>query len=83
MHPDFAAILKHSSRASSALLLYPGDVLLANRIPGRHVLLHALRKALLLAAGEGSSGLGDALFKAVLVEFLARLVSARDRNWQT
>ena len=34
----------------SLLLLYPIDILSANRIPRRHVFLHALREALRLAA---------------------------------
>ena len=57
-----------------ALLLYPGDVLLADGIPGAHVLLHAALEAALFAAGERGAGLDDAALEAVLVEFLESLV---------
>ena len=39
-------------------------------VPGRHVLLHALREAGLFAGGERGVRLGDALVEAVLVDFL-------------
>ena len=52
------------------LLLYPGNVLLRDGVPGGHVLLHAGCEAGFFAFGEGGTGLGDAALEAVLVEFL-------------
>lgn len=52
------------------LLLYPGDVLARDGVPGLHVLLHAGCEAGFLAFGERGTGLGDAAVEAVLVEFL-------------
>lgn len=54
----------------SLLLSYPVDVRRVDLVPGCHVLLHARRHARLFAAGERAAGLGDALFEAVLLEFL-------------
>jgi hypothetical protein len=64
--------LKHASAASALrrFLLYPVDVLPADRIPCCHVLLHALREAGCLAAGERGAGLGYAFLEAVLIDFL-------------
>lgn len=54
----------------SLLLSYPVDVRRVDLVPGGHVLFHARRHARLFAAGERAAGLGDALFEAVLLEFL-------------
>lgn len=54
----------------SLLLSYPVDVRRVDLIPSGHVLFHARRHARLFAAGERAAGLGDALFEAVLLEFL-------------
>ena len=71
--------------ARSALPLYPRDVLLADGVPGAHVLLHAALEAALLAARQRSAGLGDAALEAVFVEFLELSISIGDaieRIWQ-
>jgi hypothetical protein len=65
--------LEHAARSASTLLLYPADVLLADRVPRSHVLLHALAEALLLAAAEAGAWFWDALVEAVLVEFLGQV----------
>ena len=52
------------------LLLYPPDVGRVDLVPRRHVLLHALGQARLLAAGEGGARLGDAAFEALFVDVL-------------
>jgi hypothetical protein len=52
------------------LLLYPGNVLLGDDVPGLHVLLHARGEAGFFAFGKRGSGFGDAALEAVLVEFL-------------
>jgi hypothetical protein len=54
----------------SLLLSYPVDVGRIDLIPSCHVLLHAGSHASLLAAGERTAGLRNALFEAVLLEFL-------------
>ena len=53
------------------LLLYPADVCRVHLVPGRHVLLHALFHARLLAARQGAAGLGNAPLEALLVDVLA------------
>lgn len=53
--------------ASTSLLLYPCDVGLADRVPGGHVLFHALSVAGRLAGRERGAGLGDAALETVLV----------------
>jgi hypothetical protein len=66
-------ILKQRLQAQptlALLLLYPRHVLLADRVPRAHVLLHARLEAALFAAGERCAGLGDAALEAVFVEFL-------------
>lgn len=42
-------------------------------VPGGHVLFHARGDAGLVALGEGAAGLQDALFEAVVLQFLQRL----------
>jgi hypothetical protein len=59
-----------TSALSLLLLLYPCDVLPTNRIPARHVLLHAGAEATLFAAGDGRAGFGDAALEAMFVDFL-------------
>ena len=56
--------------ALGAFTLYPTDVLLADSVPCAHVLFHACSEAVFFAFREGCARLGDAAFKAVLVEFL-------------
>ena len=46
------------------------DVRRADLVPRRHVLLHALGEAGLLAARQGRARFRDALLEAVLVDFL-------------
>jgi len=46
------------------------QILFRDRIPRRHVLLHARRVAALFGGGEGGAGFGDAALEAVFVEFL-------------
>lgn len=54
------------------------QILPRHRVPRRHVLLHAVGIAGLLARGEGGAGFRDAALEAVLVEFLPELhVSGR------
>jgi hypothetical protein len=63
--------LEHpSSRRLALLSLYPCNILPADCIPRRHVLVHTLSEALLLAVCEGRAGFWDALLEAVLIEFL-------------
>jgi hypothetical protein len=51
VHPETKALEKPTSTSTpSLLLLYPVDVLSRNRIPRRHIFLHALSKACRLAA---------------------------------
>ena len=45
-------------------------ILPTNRIPRRHILLHATRQAARLGGGKRGAGFGDAAFVAVFVDFL-------------
>lgn len=51
-------------------MLYSPDVGLVDEVPRGHVLLHAMCDAGLFAAGDGATGLGDALVEAIFVDFL-------------
>jgi hypothetical protein len=66
----FLSCLKVADTAPTSFLLYPRHILPTNRIPRRHVLLHARREAGFLAAGQRCTGFGDAAFEAVFVYFL-------------
>jgi len=55
------------------------QVLLADRIPTIHILVHAVGIARRLRGGEGGAGLGNAALEAVFVDFLcARKSETRD-----
>jgi hypothetical protein len=74
-----------STRSRTRLPLYPADVLPAHGVPGREVLLHALRYAAFIAARQRAAGFRDAAFEAVFVYFLVvdRLALLREwmRGW--
>ncbi len=52
------------------------QVLLANRIPTVHILVHAICIARRFRGGQGGAGFGDAALEAVFVDFLCAHVSA-------
>jgi hypothetical protein len=71
----FSQTTEHPTTLSLLFLLYPRNVLPANRIPARHVLLHTGAETALFAAGDGRARFGDAALEAVFVDFLDSGVS--------
>lgn len=70
---------KLDSLVVALLLAYAVDVGRVDLVPGSHVLFHARRHALLFAAREGGTGLGNALVEAVVLEFLVQqMLASRD-----
>lgn len=57
----------------STLLLYSPNVLLADCVPSRHILLHTLRETCRFAARKGRAGFRYTLVEAVVIEFLDQL----------
>lgn len=72
-HPLLLHILCVREVLVANLLLYPLNVGRVHHVPGRHVLLHALRQARLLAARQGAARLRHAALEALLVDVLYRL----------
>jgi hypothetical protein len=68
---------QHAASTLDLLLLFlnSSNVLPTNRIPTRHVFLHACTEAALFAAGDGSAWFGNAPLEAVFVDFLHGVVS--------
>jgi len=60
----------HAHITSPLRFLYPTNILSRNRIPRRHVFLHALRETRFFLFREGASGGRDAFIEAVHVKFL-------------
>ncbi len=56
-------------------LLHMPQVLLADRVPAIHILVHAIRITRRFRGGEGGARLGDAALEAVLVDFLCARMS--------
>lgn len=57
-------------RLVALLLADASNVGCVDLVPGGHVLFHAGGDAGLVALGEGGAGLHDALFEAVVLQFL-------------
>lgn len=68
---------QRSSLSGPDTLLYMSHVLLADRIPAGHVLLHAVGVAGRFGRGERRAGFGDAAVETVFIEFLRSKVACQ------